>query len=671
MSCARPLFLVLLLGFLSACGNGISPADPAKNKTASNSITARDGNCVNANALRQPFFGDLHVHTGYSWDAVTFGTRNGPREAYAFARGQTIAQPPAATGQPQNLLKLTRPLDFTSITDHSEGFGLTRICATPDAPGYDSPECQSQRGEISLIPEVGFILSGASVSNPAGPAVCRQPGVSCDAAADSVWGDIQAAAAENNSPCSFTSFVGYEWTQTQIEAHLHRNVIFRNEHVAARPVTAFDTGTPAIDANNVKQLWALLKKRCQDGVPGCDVLTIPHNSNLSRGQTFVDPATAAEAIDRQFWEPLVEITQHKGSSECRFDKALGRGVDTTDELCAFEQLPRVSEYVLPAPIAQRTGTPPELFSPRAFIRSTLKDGLKIEQLGLVDADNPAQLAHINPFKFGFIGSTDTHSATPGATEEMAWTGHQSAQDGMPEQRVGNALELNPGGLAVVWAEQNTRDSIFNALRRRETYGTSGTRPIVRFFGGWNYPNDLCGKPELVKTGYTQGVAMGSDLPAAPAGATAPRFIAWALQDAGTADLPGNALQRVQIIKGWVDTGGQTHEQVYDIAPQNPSTSREVDPRSCHARSVGRSEICTVWTDPTFDAKQPAYYYLRLLEDPSCRWHVKDCRALGVDPFAANCDTSGNNPYSSCCAANTDPVTQERAWASPIWYRSQK
>jgi hypothetical protein len=630
--------------------------------------TEADAKCGNYDEERRPFFGDLHVHTKYSVDAVIFGTQNGPHEAYAFGRGRRLDLGPITDGTPANTTQLARPLDFLGVTDHSEGFGLANICYTPGTTGYDSPECSVLRndGPVALPANIPFLAAAAAVISPTptGPATCLLPGVNCPAAAATIWQDEQAAAAEANDPCTFTSFVAYEWTATPFGANLHRNVIFRNEHVPAAPVTYTDTGMP-----DHTKLWSQLQSACKDGVPGCDVITIPHNSNVSAGLMFQDPKDAQEASDRQIWEPLVEVAQHKGVSECHFDKKFGSGVDTTDEMCAFEQVPDLL-LITPAQLPDAAAPPPAELSPRSFIRSTLKAGLQIAQAGEVDTANPTQLAHINPFKFGFIGSTDTHNATPGNTEEQGWVGHLASMDATKESRVSslNAIARNPGGLAVVWAEQNTRNSIFDALRRRETYATSGTRPTVRFFGGWNLDPKLCGDPALVKTAYQNGVPMGADLPTAPAGSGAPTFLTWALQDAGSDALPGVPLQRIQIVKGWVDSSGQTHEQVYDVAPNSPSTSTAVDPQTCSAEVTGEAELCSVWRDPAFDKTQAAFYYARVLEDPKCRWSVADCRAVGVDPFAASCDTSSSNPYNECCASNIDPVIQDRAWASPIWYR---
>jgi Protein of unknown function (DUF3604) len=659
--------LVLALVVLTACGDS-SRIDPSRINPHSPSVPPDAGAvvCENRDALRQPYFGDLHVHTKYSVDAEIFGTHNGPAEAYAFGRGATLDLGPIDPAQPSQLIHLNRPLDFLAVTDHSEGYGFSHVCETPSDPGYSAPECVVYRGGLPLPTQIRFLTVAGAVLNPVpvGPAVCRTPGVDCPAGAATVWGDIRAAAKAANDPCHFTSFVGYEWSATPGNANLHRNVIFANDQVPDQAISYTDTGS-----SDVTQLWSKLQTACKDGVPGCDVLTIAHNSNVSMGLMFTDPKDATEAANRQIWEPLVEITQHKGASECRFDTRFGAGVGTSDEQCAFEQIPYLG--LIPFQnIPDAAQPPPQAFSGRAFVRNVLRDGLAIEQQGLVDPANPTALAHINPFKFGLIGSTDTHDGTPGATDDYGWKGHGGNQEATPAQRVGSLSNItrNPGGLAVLWAEQNSRDSLFAAMRRRESYATSGTRPLLRFFGGWDYPANLCDSPDLVKTGYARGVPMGSDLPAKPAAATSPAFVAWARQDAGTAEHPGTPLQRIQIVKGWVDALGQTHEQIYDIAPAAPSTSRAVDPNTCKAEQRGAPELCTVWHDPDFDPARPAVYYARVLEDPGCRWHVEQCRALGVDPFAANCDTSSNNPNNHCCAAVFDPVTQERAWASPVWYR---
>ena len=699
---------------------------------------ADDTHCSNYSAEpkdRKAFFGDLHVHSNYSVDAFVFDVPNGPRDAYDFARGPVDGgTTPATDGQvamtpidafhnPTRTWQLRRPLDFTAVTDHSEGFGLTKVCTTPGTgnlldpvtQAYDSPECQLLRGVIPLsaLPRqldnlqfmahktisqaaLLFLIAGVGVVPPNTPLVCRLYPEQCDVGAATIWQDEQDAAQQYYDPCSFTTFVAYEWTAMPATANLHRNVIFKNEHVPGKAISYFESAAKAQSegklAFDVRALWEMLQSACIDAGTGCDVLTIPHNSNLSAGLMFPDPHDAKEAADRAVWEPLVEITQHKGSSECRFDSLLGSGVNTRDELCAFEQensltlLP--NQYVPGSP-------PPQAFSPRSFVRSVLKAGIKLEKRGFHDPDHAGEKLHINPFKLGVIGSTDTHNGTPGNTDELDWPGHAGNQDDTELKRMSGGFTArgNPGGLAVAWAEENTRDSIFAALRRRETYGTSGTRPIVRFFGGWSYADDLCADPNLVAAGYGQGVPMGSDLPAPPDGATGPKLVVQVMQDPGAPGvpalpgvparpaLPGTPLQRIQIIKGWVDAHGRTHENVLSFDPEKQDGTRKsgesfdagVDRGTCQATVTGSAELCTVWKDDHFDPREPAFYYARVLEDPTCRWSTYACRKLGIDPFADNClvqaETAqpGQN-LADCCAVRLDPVVQERAWSSPIWYK---
>ena len=271
----------------------------------------------------------------------------------------------------------------------------------------------------------------------------------------------------------------------------------------------------------------------------------------------------------------------------------------------------------------------------------------------------------NPFKYGNVASTDTHLGTPGLTEEFESFGHggagATAGEGMPLGLPDN-LEFNPGGLAVAWAEENSRDAIFAALRRKETYGTSGTRPVVRFFGGWSYPDDLCAGDDLVERGYAEGVPMGGDLPSRPADAKAPVFAVSAMMDPGTRAHPGTPLDRAQVVKGWVDAGGATHERVIDVASGPGGAS--VDTRTCERKGGGARSLCQVWRDPDFDPKARAFYYARVLESPSCRWSQYVCLANGVDCADPATVRPGLEP---CCSPEHDPVVRERAWTSPIWY----
>jgi hypothetical protein len=308
-----------------------------------------------------------------------------------------------------------------------------------------------------------------------------------------------------------------------------------------------------------------------------------------------------------------------------------------------------------------------------MVRNALKDGLA---LGREDG--------INPFKMGFIGSTDTHSATPGGAEENNYRGHLGRRDA-GYRNVQDHFFDNPGGLAVVWAEENSRDSIFEAMRRKETYATSGTRPVVRFFAGTDLPTDLCGADDMAAKAYAHGVPMGGEL-TPTAGDRPPRFLVSALKDPGSPGNPGNDLQRLQVIKGWVDTRGNTHEQVYDVAG-NPDNGANVNPENCAPRGRGFDNLCTVWQDPAFNPSEDAFYYLRVIENPSCRWTTLQCQATGVNPFAENCSEQAaaatalekdagavGDVYGKCCLDEASqpfysPVIQERAWTSPIWYQA--
>lgn len=462
----------------------------------------------------------------------------------------------------------------------------------------------------------------------------------------------------------------------------HRNVIFRNESVPALPVSAFDTG------NDETVLWSRLKTDCVNAGTGCEVLTIPHNGNLSNGMLYTLPANAdaAYAAERSTWEPLSEIHQGKGNSECR------TGVDTTDPECGFEQLEAHNLAFLPGGGGAGGG---ESFAPNAFLRNVLKDGLAKEKS-----------LTVNPFKFGFAGGTDTHSALPGGTDEGNYQGLHGATTANAEGLL-SQVDINAGALTVAWAEENTRDSIFAALKRRETYATSGTRPVMRLFAGWDLPTDLCNRSDFVTVGYDKGVPMGSDLPARPAESTqGPRFAVMAMKDSTQTatqacetavapncwvKCPGAQLHRIEIVKGWLNAQGVGQEKVFTVAGSptlDPAAT--VDHNTCKPVGPGSPTLCSVWTDPEFDPGLPAFYYARVLENPSCRWSTYTCKSAGLDPFnKPACDQrllelSDEPPaptdrqiFSICCNMVPGPViqptqiprvAQQRAWTSPVWYR---
>ena len=599
--------------------------------------------CADRDPLRRPFFGDLHVHTAFSQDASTQGTRNGPREAYRFARGEEIGLQPYRGDEPLRHLRLARPLDFAAVTDHAEQLGEVSICRDPAQAGYSSWVCRLYRA----APRAAFFLMNTNATFFAHPtrfAFCGDRGERCLAAAGAVWREIQAAAegAYDRSPaCRFTSFVGYEWTGASGSRNLHRNVIFRNERVPALPSSYFETQTP-------QGVWRDLRRDCLDAGTGCDALTIPHNSNLSGGLMFLpveedgSPLGAAGARERAFFEPLVEVMQHKGDSECV------PGAGAADELCAFEKLPYDAFSGKFVPLLAEP--------PRAAdtVRGALLEGLAQEAtLGA------------NPFRYGLVASTDTHIAAPGAVDEREHPGHggagQPAGEGLPVGLTDD-LEFNPGGLAVLWAEENRRDALFAAMRRREAYGTSGPRMVVRFFGGYGLADDLCAAPDFAARGYAGGVPMGGVLAPPPAGgAAAPAFAVWALRDPGTEARPGAPLQRVQIVKGWLEHG-EPRERVLDVAG-TPTNGADVDRATCAPRGEGFDQLCTVWRDPDFDPSEPAFYSARVLENPTCRWSGWQCAAAGVDCARPETIAAG---FEACCREDHLWRQQERAWTSPIW-----
>ena len=613
--------------------------------------------CAAVDPLRRPFFGDLHVHTSFSWDAHIFGNSlNAPADAYDFARGNPRPVPVAGLPHP---ISLRRALDFAAVTDHSEYFGETRICLTPGAPGNDSYHCKTFRGEEDApLGLNAFEHWGLNLTLPVLDEIstCDTP-ADCDGTAVTVWQETQAAAEaayDRTAACTFTSFVAYEYTGSSGGNNGHRNVIFRNERVPLSPTSSFETG-----GTNAPALWQALQQTCTDETPGCQVLTIPHNANISGGTMFPEPATIEEASTRALFEPLAEIAQIKSSSECRFDRAAGLGAGTTDEACAWEhRLPQMQSTFPGVPYVVDIGEYPL----NNMLRNVLKSGLDLDRR-----------VGVNPFKFGFIGSTDTHNGTPGAVEEDEPYGNHGFNDDTLQKRVrGDLIYDNPGALAVLWAEENSRDALFEAMQRREAYATSGTRPVVRFFGGWKFTDKHCDKKKQVKRAYKKGVAMGSDLPARKR-VRPLRFYVTAMKDLGTMGHPGTDLQRIQVVKGWVDASGTTHEQVFDVAGSEMNGAG-VDPETCAPTGAGSAELCAVWEDPGFDPALHAFYYARVLENPSCRWSARACQQLGADPFSASClaDAAALG-IENCCRNETNdpflsPITQERAWTSPIWYR---
>lgn len=613
-------------------------------------VPERLGRCVDFDPLRRPYFGDLHVHTTLSLDANLQGTRLAPADAYRFARGEAVGiQPYDDQGVGQRTVQLARPLDFAAITDHAEFLGTIGVCTSPGAPGYDDPDCVAFRDD----PDAAFfglnILLTQTQGTAEPPELCGIDGSYCDQPARDAWQEIYEAAEaayDRTEACGFTAFVGYEWSGNPgLRANnLHRNVIFRNHVVPELPIGYFDESYP-------EGLWDALHQRCLDRGNGCDVLTIPHNSNLSGGRMFAQvdrydqPFSPEYAAARHAMEPLVEIFQHKGDSECT------PGASAGDELCGFEKLPYDG---LTAANLDLDNIPP---APQDFVRHALGEGLRLDEL-----------LGANPFEYGIVASTDTHIAAAGYVEEAGFVGHggagQSNRDALPIG-LADVAAFNPGGLAVLWAEENSREALFLAMRRREAYGTSGPRIVLRFFGGYAYPDTMCDASDFAQQGYDGGVPMGGVLGAPPGASAAPVFAVSALADPGTPGAGGTLLQRIQIVKGWLEAGTPQF-QVYEVAG-DPANGASVDLATCEPLGPGATSLCAMWTDPDFDPTQRAFYYARVIENPTCRWQTRACLAM---PATVDCANSSTVPpeWEGCCDTRWETTVQERAWSSPIWVR---
>jgi len=637
-------------------------------------------------------------------------------------------------------------LDWGAVTDHSEHFGVMGFCKNflGDIPESLSMECRMINGFFyepghAINPPFGKSLASNAftqltvpglgpVSKNTNLPVCNNNPELCAKAEMAVWDEIRHAAEQaydRSEDCKFTSFVAYENTSTPLLNNWHRNVIFRNDRVVKKPVNALDMAV-RVNTNPTKEpidsvasvvigkedaarvwpvpegtvvtyplpqpFWNKLEEDCTNGknvtdgrARRCDFITIPHNSNLGGGgdiipPMFLNPFNTADAKRHLQMEPLVEIYQDKGSSECRYDPRFLAGTNTIDEYCAFEILDSKSLGSASGVGSGSSGGPeaPDTWGDRAYVRNVWKDGIQYAASGKFDG--------VNPFKMGVVSAEDSHTGVMGwHPENEQWPGHLGIDDAYPMAEA-STIQNSSGGPSVVWAEENTRDSIFEALKRKETYGTSGPHIKVRLFGGWNYPADACGK-DFVGIGYAGGVPMGGDLPKRTGKEGSPTFITWATWD----DFLKTKLQQIQIIKGWVDANGGEHERVYTVAgwagsPFNPQS--ELDSKTCKPKEdVGEKQLCSVWRDPQFDPKQHAFYYVRVLEEPVCRYSTLWCRKwIGVDPLnTSQCNTqlaalrSGSkedkikaDQGAMCCSSQTtstfvQPVIQERAWTSPIWY----
>ena len=646
----RVVFFIFGLLILSSCSNDHLTIEDHSipEKDVSNERTE------DYNQYRNVYFGDTHIHTTFSFDAYLLGNMNTPDEAYRYAKGEGMKNSFGID------MKIREPLDFYAVTDHGFWMGVvdewadttTELSKHPLAKPYhniNSPENLNFDNFDTGIKRIALFrqYAGQFVQTRGGYWKLFKAWLANDVSLASAafdydahreaWTEVAKAAQKHNDPGNFTTFIGYEWTSAFLQPDggaYHRNVLFNSSKAPKRPFTRMDSQNP-------EDLWTWMDTMRDKGL---DSLAILHNSNQSNGQAFRlayfdgRPLDQAYAEQRMRNEPMVEITQIKGTSETH------PRLSPNDEWAGFEILNtrkgKTNFYSSP---------------PGSYVREALMNGMALER-----EDRG------NPFKLGFIGSSDNHNSS-GSYEEDKYFG-TTPLTGAPETRASIPLDglyldmrtaqFGASGLAGVWAEENTREAIFNALRRKETFGTSGNRIKLRFFGGFDLSNIDLSAEDLAKQAYGKGVPMGSDLMGQ--GTKAPSFIVWAQSDSY-----GAPLQRIQIIKGWYDHGykKETREKIYDVACSDglevdplthrcPSNGAKVNLTNCSiSNDKGASELKTVWTDPDFEPGVEAFYYVRVLENPTCRWTTWD--AIRTD---------------NKIRPGVDITIQERAWSSPIWYK---
>jgi hypothetical protein len=590
----------------------------------------------------RPFFGDTHLHTGYSMDAGVFGARLTPRDAYRFARGEEIT---SNTGQP---VKLSRPLDFLVVADHSDGMGFFPLLMSGDPTLLATEQGRRWHDEIKggqgAKAAIDIIMSFGQGKLPKGFPL---PGTK---AYRSAWLETIKAAEAYNDPGRFTAFIGFEWTSNTGGNNLHRNVIFRENGDKASLVEPYTTLKP-LGSDNPEDLWKWMA--ATEEKTGSEVLAIAHNGNLSNGLMFPTVEAFGKKVDRSYAETrakrerLYEVTQTKGTGEAH------PYLSPNDEFANFELWDKGN---LDLSVAKKS----EMLQ-YEYAREAYKNGLALEaKLGA------------NPYKFGLIGSSDSHTGLS-AMEEENFFGKTAPQEPGPE-RMQKVFAKNPAtglawmdwavgssGYAAVWAMENTRESLFDAMQRRETYATTGPRMIVRFFGGWDFDAKDAHSRLPAAIGYAKGVPMGGDLSDAPKGKS-PTFLVAALKDP-----IGANLDRIQIVKGWLDAKGELHEKVYDAVwgdadKRKPGKDGKLPPvgstvdveNAIWTNTIGDPELITVWKDPDFDPSQKAFYYARVIEIPTPRWTAYDGKRFGVKPLPG-----------------TTMTLQERAYTSPIWYTPGK
>ena len=586
-------------------------------------------------------FGDTHHHTANSGDAFFNGDRLGPEQAYRFARGEEVTSSSGVAA------RLSRPLDFLVITDHAEGLGIGFEIGNGNPALVSDPQVKAWSDAINQSSEAAADATNELIAAQAQgtlPAPLQDPAI-VGPIMKTVWEEHLKTADRYNEPGRFTAMIGYEWTSVPGGNNLHRNIMFRDGSDRARQIIPYTSW----QSENPEKLWDWMEQ--YEAKTGGRLLAIPHNGNLSNGRMFElqtfegDPLTREYAERRTRWERLQEVMQTKGNSETH------PTLSPNDEFADYG----VAGWEYGNLTMETEPESPEM-RPYMYLRGGLMQGLA-----------QARLLGANPFKFGFVGGSDIHNSLT-AIEEDNFFGKHVIQEPRPERwehvskqgfgKTRYTWHYTAAGYAVVWATENTREAIWDAMERRETYATSGTRQTVRFFGGWDFVESDLETRYLADIGYRKGVPMGSDLPAHTAGTGAPTFLVAAMMD----PLSGN-LDRIQIIKGWLDADGEVHEQIYDVAwgdagSRRPGPDGKLPPvgntvdvtRATWENTVGDPELATVWTDPDFDPGEPAFYYARVIDIPTPRWTAYDALRFGIQ-----------------LADDVPMVHQERAWTSPIWY----
>ncbi len=585
------------------------------------------------------FWGDTHTHTANSGDAFSFGTRLGPEAAHRFARGEEVI---SSSGQP---VRLSRPLDFLVVADHAEGLGIGREIFVGNPTLMDDPTLrrwnEMMRGDEAERQAVATQIIQAQASGTL-PKPITDPRIA-GPIIRSVWQANNATAERFNEPGRFTAFIGYEWTSVPGGNNLHRVVIFRDGADKADqilPMSSHQSEDPA-------RLWDFLAS--YEAKTGGRVLAIPHNANLSNGRMFALVDFEGSPFDREYadrrarWEPVVEVTQIKGDGEAH------PFLSPEDEFADFGDAGWDNGN-----LTLEAAEDSEMYAGE-YAREALKRGLSLQlELGR------------NPFKFGMIGSSDAHTGIS-AVEEASFFGKNPRYEPRADRAMHVSKELGgmrrygwhygSAGFAGVWGHENTRESLFDALRRKEVYATTGTRITVRFFGGFAFVAEDAGAPDLAGVGYAKGVPMGGDLPA-PAGGASPSFLVAALRDP-----IGANLDRIQIVKGWIGEDGGARERIYEVAwadaeRRQPDADGKLPPvgstvdveRATWRNTIGDPALGAVWRDPDFDPDRPAFYYARVLEIPTPRWTTYDAVRYGI-----------------LLPAEVPTAIQERAYTSPIWY----